>query len=332
MKRSWQFINNLGLGALPVLKLRQSLMQESQLSQNYLILTIGSCLLATFGLLIDSTSIIIGAMIIAPLMQPLRGFSFATLEGDWQLLQRSSVSIIIGTLLTVICSGLVGIIIGVPELGPEILSRTQPTLIDLLIAIIAGGVSGYAKIRPEVGDALPGTAIAVALVPPICVVGLALSQAEWEIASGAGLLYMTNLIGINLACIIVYVLGGYTKTNELARTLSWTISIILIVMLVIPLGVSFWQLISKAKIHDSVEKILVTRSLVNRRDVKVMKLDVNWQKKHPVVIVKVRATDPITPLEVMVIEKSLNLELSQSFKVVFDVTPNTLVESPSSSN
>lgn len=183
---------------------------------------------------------------------------------------------------------------GLPELGSEILARTQPTLIDLLIAIVAGGISGYSKIRPSIGDAIPGTAIAVALMPPLCVVGLLLSQGEWNSAWGAMLLYLTNLIGINLACLSVYVLGGYARSNELGKSLSWGISFVLIIMLTIPLGISFWQLISQARVNESVEKILVARSLVDRQDVEVINLDINWRKSPPLVQLNVRATEPIT--------------------------------------
>ncbi|MEA5533198.1 TIGR00341 family protein [Crocosphaera sp. XPORK-15E] len=326
MKRSWEIIKKMGLGAIPILQLRESLFQESKLTQNYLILSLGSCLIATLGLIINSAAVIIGAMIIAPLMLPLRGFSFATLEGDIELLRRSFNAIFIGTFLSIFCSWVVGLIVSIPEFGEEILSRTQPTLIDLLIAIFAGGISGYAKIRPSVGDAIPGTAIAVALMPPICVVGLALAQGEWEIASGAGLLYLTNLIGINLACVIIYFLGGYAKSNELARSLSWGVSLILIMLLAIPLGISFWQLISKAKIHDSIEQILVTRSLVNRRDVKVFNVSINWGKHPPVVLVKVRSVYPIEPDEVKIVETRLKNELEHSFKVIFEVTPTQIIK------
>jgi uncharacterized membrane protein len=99
MQRSWNLIKKLGLGSIPILKLRESLLQESKLTQNYLVLSLGSCLLATFGLIIDSAAVIIGAMIIAPLMLPLRGFAFATLEGDIELLRRSFISVIIATFI-----------------------------------------------------------------------------------------------------------------------------------------------------------------------------------------------------------------------------------------
>ena len=327
MKRSWEIVKQLGLGAIPILKLRESLLHESRLTQNYLFLSLGSCLLSTFGLLINSAAVIIGAMIIAPLMLPLRGFAFATLEGDIELLRRSFISVIFATFLSIFCSWIVGLIIALPEFGTEILSRTQPTLIDLSIAVVAGGISGYAKIRPSVGDAIPGTAIAVALMPPICVVGLALSQGEWSIASGASLLYFTNLIGINLACIIIYFLGGYARSNELARTLSWGVSFILIILLAVPLGISFWQLISKARIHDSIQEILVTKSLVDRQDIKVFNVTINWNKTPPIIVVKVRSANPIRSQEVEIVEKTLKDELNDSFKVIFEVTPTQVVNS-----
>lgn len=325
--RTWQLLKNFGFDAIPILKLRESLLQDSECDQNYLVLIISSCLIATLGLLINSAAVIIGAMIIAPLMLPLRGLSFATLEGDLRLLRRSLLSITLGTLIAIICSWFVGLAINLPELGSEILARTQPTLIDLLIAIVAGGISGYAKIRPSMGDAIPGTAIAVALMPPLCVVGLSLSQGEWLAAKGAALLYLTNLIGINLACLAVYVLSGYARSNELGRNLSWGFSIALIVMLAIPLGISFWQLVSQAQVNQSVKSILVTSSLSNRQDIEVLNLKVNWGVKPPYILMNVRAVDPITSKEVALVEERLREELQQPFVVVFDVTPSQKVRS-----
>ena len=237
----------------------------------------------------------------------------------------------VGTVMAVGCSlciGLViGLIIGLPQFGSEIWSRTQPTLIDLLIAIVAGGISGYAKIRPEMSDAIPGTAISVALMPPLCVVGLTLSQGRWEAALGASLLYLTNLIGINLACIVVYVWGGYARSNELGRNLSWGVSILLITMLAIPLGISFWQLSNQAKVNYSINKILATESRLNDKSIEVESLRVNWQTKPPSVLLEVKVTEPISSAEVKVVEKSLQQQLNKTFVVIFDVTASQRVQS-----
>jgi uncharacterized hydrophobic protein (TIGR00271 family) len=327
MLKVYKLIKDFGLEAIPLLKLRESLLNDAKFTQNYLVLTISSCLIATLGLLINSAAVIIGAMIIAPLMLPLRGMPFATLEGDLKLLRLSFTSIFAATLMSILFSGLVGLIIRIPEFGSEILSRTQPTLLDLLIAIAAGGVSGYAKIRPQVGDAIPGTAIAVALMPPLCVIGIALSQGEWDAASGSSLLYLTNLIGINLACLGVYVLAGYARSSELARTISWGVSIFLITLLTIPLGISFFQLVNHAQVNNSIREILVTRSLIDRPDIEVDKISINWQTTTPEVLVVARTPNQIRPEEVAIVEQFLKKELDLSLKVIFDVTPARLIES-----
>ena len=327
MQRTWKLFKKFGIGAIPIFQLRESLIKDSQLTQNYLVLIISSCLIATLGLLIDSAAVIIGAMIIAPLMLPLRGLSFATLEGDLKLLRSSFISIAIGTLLAVFCSCLIGLVIGLPSLGNEILSRTQPTLIDLLIAVVAGGISGYAKIRPAIGDAIPGTAISVALMPPLCVVGLAISMGEWEVVEGAALLFLTNLIGINLACLIVYILAGYAGSNELGRNLSGGVSVVLIALLAVPLGISFWQLHKQANINYSIKEILVNLEIVDGYYVRMITTEINWKTKPPSVLLRIQATNSITPEKVAEVEQQLKAQLKQPFKVIFDVTPSRRVES-----
>ncbi|MGB3613942.1 MAG: DUF389 domain-containing protein [Elainellaceae cyanobacterium] len=312
------------LASVPILKLRASLFEESRTSLNFLTLIVSSCLIATLGLIVNSTAVIIGAMIIAPLMLPLRGFAFAAVEGDIEMLGNSGKAIAIGTLLGVSFSWLTGTLIGIPEFGSEVLSRTEPTLIDLLIAMAAGGVSGYAKIRPELGDALPGTAIAVALMPPLCVTGLTLSQGQWLSSGGAFLLYLTNLLGINLACMLVYVLAGYTRNkNQISRTLSWSISALLIGALVIPLGFSSWQLVRQSQLNFAIRQLLAQDALLGREDIQVLETVVLWDPRE--VRLAVRATEPITPAQVGLVEKAIRAQMGQPFTVVFDVTQSTRV-------
>jgi uncharacterized hydrophobic protein (TIGR00271 family) len=172
-------------------ELHQELSIDASWTINYVVLTISSCLIATFGLISNSTAVIIGAMIIAPLMLPLRGLAFGALEGDLILFCKALGAIAGATILALVLSWLTGRIAGIPEYGSEVLSRTQPNLVDLGIAAVAGGISSFAKIRERLSDALAGVAIAVALMPPLCVVGLSLSQGicrgEFRESVGAGL-------------------------------------------------------------------------------------------------------------------------------------------------
>lgn len=313
------------LDTVPILKLRASLLEDSQLSLNFLVLLTGSCLIATFGLIVNSTAVIIGAMLIAPLMQPLRGFAFASIEGDRELLRISTGSIAIGTLVGVTMSWLAGMILGIPEFGSEVLARTQPTLIDLTIAVVAGAISSFAKVRPEIGDALPGTAIAVALMPPLCVVGLTMSQGQWNYSSGAFLLYFTNLIGISLACTVVYVLAGYTRRNkQFSRTLSWSVSAVLILLLAVPLGISSLDLIRQSRLNYSMRTILSSSPLLARQDVELIETQILWETSQ--IELLVRASGLITPEEVVVVEDAVANKIGQPFDISFNVAQTTRID------
>lgn len=319
------------LAKVPIMKLRASLFKDSQLSLNYLVLIAASCLIATFGLIINSTAVIIGAMIIAPLMQPLRGFAFAAIEGDRELLRISASSIAIGTLLGIAMSWLAGMLLGIPAFGSEVLARTQPTLIDLMIALVAGAISSYAKIRPEIGDAISGTAIAVALMPPLCVVGLTISQGQWAYSGGAFVLYFTNLLGINLACTIVYVVAGYTRrNNQFSRTLSWGVSAILVSLLVIPLGISSLQLIRQSRLDHSMQALLNDSPLIARPDVELLETRIAWKTSEIELIV--RASKMITPEEVAIVEQAIADEIGESFEIFFNVTQATKVGTQTTAN
>lgn len=313
----WKLLKNFGLGAIPIIQLRESLISESQLNQNYLVLIVSSCLIATFGLIINSTAVIIGAMIIAPLMLPLRGLPFAALEADLELLRKSFISIFVGSIIAVLSSSLVGLAIGFPSFGSEVASRTQPTLIDLLIAIVAGSISGYAKVRPAIGDAIPGTAISVALMPPLCVIGLTLSQGQWQLTRGAILLYLTNLIGITFACLIVYFLAGYAGSDEVGQKISWGISLFLVAILAIPLGISFWQLLEQEKVKRSIPEAIIS---IQRNDIKIVTNEVDLSEKSPQILIEAKAIKYVSPSEVARIEQEIENRIGRSFKVTFDVT------------
>ena len=187
-------------------QMQSELVEESILDINYVVLILGSCVIATLGLLSNSAAVIIGAMLIAPLMFPIRGLAFGALEGNVVLFRLSLLSIVVGTLLAIALAWFLGYLIRFPEFGSEVVARSKPTLLDLGIAVAAGGISGFAKVQPKVSGTLAGTAIAVALMPPICVIGLGLSQADWSLSLGATLLYLTNLLGITLSCMLTFLL------------------------------------------------------------------------------------------------------------------------------
>lgn len=299
-----------------VQQMRSSLLEESTLELNYIVLILGSCLIATLGLLSNSAAVIIGAMIVAPLMLPIRGLAFGALEGNILLFRKAAISIGIGTVLAIFLALIVGLLVGFPEFGSEVIARSQPTLLDLGIAVAAGGISGFAKVQPKIAESLAGTAIAVALMPPICVIGLGLSQGNFALSSGATLLYLTNLLGITLACMLIFLISGYTRLYRARKALIWTT--ILTTIITIPLGVSFFQLTRQTRLEASLRRALVNRTITFQRLV-VIKSDVNWRSSPPQVRLNVRAKGVVTPRQVQLLEEFIAKEMGQEFHLVFEV-------------
>jgi uncharacterized hydrophobic protein (TIGR00271 family) len=307
-------------------KLHRDLRSDAELNLNFLVLAISACIIASLGLLMNSAAVIIGAMIIAPLMLPLRGLALAALEDDRELFSQSLTTLGAGTLASVTLAWLVGRVFTLPasEFGTEILARTQPNLADLFVAIAAGAVSGFAKIRPQISDALAGTAISVALMPPLCVVGIALSQGDWGGSGGAFLLYLTNLLGITLACMVVFVWGGYSVNFPNARK-ALRRGLAVTLLLIIPLFTSLAILLNQKQLQSTIKDMLKNQTITVGQQVELMKMQVNWNpipwsNKPSTVILSVRSKEPVTPTQVGAIEKFLERKLGRRFKVVFRVS------------
>ncbi len=303
--------------SLPQLEeIRNGLLEESTINTIYSVLIFGSCIIATLGLLSNSAAVIIGAMIIAPLMLPIRGLAFGALEGNVVLFRKALTAIIFGTILAVALAWFIGYLVGFPEFGSEIISRSRPNLLDLGIAVAAGGISGFAKVEPKISESLAGTAIAVALMPPVCVIGLGLSQVNWSLSSGATLLYLTNLLGITLSCMLTFLLTGCTSFQRAKKALGWTLAFTAI--LFIPLSVSFFELIRQARLEASLRQALLNRTVTFQRMV-LLDSDVNWLSNPPRVRLSVRTKQPVTPTQVVLLEKFLEKEMGQPFTLIFEV-------------
>lgn len=310
-------------------EIRNGLLNESTVTTNYIVLIFGSCIIATFGLLSNSVSVIIGAMIIAPLMLPIRGLAFGALEGNIVLFRKALAAIIIGTILSIVLAWFIGNLVALPTFGSEIISRSRPTLLDLGIAIAAGGISGFAKVQPKISESLAGTAIAVALMPPVCVIGLGLSQVNWQLSIGATLLYLTNLLGISLSCMLTFLVTGCTSFRLAKKALGWTL--IFIAILFIPLSISFFQLIRQARLENNLRQALLNRTITFQRMV-LLSNDVNWLSNPPELRLNVRTKEAVTPTQVMLLEKFLAKEMGQPFTLIFEVSEIQEVRADSPKN
>ncbi|MGF1576962.1 MAG: DUF389 domain-containing protein [Cyanophyceae cyanobacterium] len=299
--------------------------EESHTSLNYLMLVFTSCAIATFGLLSNSAAVIIGAMIVAPLMLPIRGLALGALNGDVGMFWMSLRSVGIGTGIGISLSCLIGMLVSLPTWGSEILARTQPNLLDLGVALAAGTVGAFAKMRPKISDSLAGVAISVALMPPVCVIGLGISAFDWPTSMGAALLYVTNLLGIALACMITFLLGGYAPGHRARRVVVWTVG--MTAALLIPLGASLARILTQGELEIAVRQALLNRAITFQR-VELVESDFNWVTNPPEVILTVRATDEVTPVQVGFMEALVEEVTGRPFVLIFRVTSIDEVRRP----
>lgn len=191
--------------------------------KRFAILIVLSTMIAAFGLIANSAAVVIGAMLVAPLMTPMLALAASLTYAQMQRFVGSLTMIILGTLGAIGTGWIVARIAGgaltSTSLSPELLARTAPSLLDLGIAVAAGLAGGYVLTHKGAGASLPGVAIAVALVPPLATVGIALELGATESALGALLLYTTNLIAIVLSASIVMLISGFVPdyVRQIAR-------------------------------------------------------------------------------------------------------------------
>ena len=232
-----------------------ALRESAKATPAYLTLMVLATLLATFGLFANSTPVIIGAMILAPLMGPIISMALGTLRQDEGLMLTSGRSITVGTGLAIGCAVLATWLIPLNTINSEIAARISPTLLDLGVAVVSGIAGAYAHARAEVAKSLAGVAIAVALVPPLAVAGIGLGWGDFSVFWGAFLLYLTNLVGIILAAVLTFLLLGYSPFHRARRGLALTF--LLVVLLSIPLALSFSHMVQEGRIKQQLEGLVL---------------------------------------------------------------------------
>jgi len=212
---------------------------------DFFLLVVLSAVIATLGLLTNSAAVIIGAMLVAPLMSPIIGIGLASLTGDARLFRDSSVALGQGALLAILMAVFLAWsnrylpFVTLQELPVEVLSRTRPSPIDLTIALAGGMAAAFALVMPSISAALPGVAIATALMPPLCTVGIGVAMSRWDVAGGALLLFLTNAVTIAFAAMLVFFALGFTPKREAGRRVprALAISAIFTLILLVPLTI-----------------------------------------------------------------------------------------------
>ncbi len=276
-RRFWEFL----FDPLPTLtigrqvEVYQGMRQAAQPSVDFFVLIGLAATIASLGLLQNSAAVIIGAMLVAPLMSPILAMAMSMVHGDLRLLVVAAEATTKGVVLAIIVGITMVIISPIDTATTEILARTQPNILDLLVALASGAAAGYALSRKEVAAALPGVAIAAALVPPLCVVGYGLGTSQLNLAGGALLLFITNLIAIVFAAAITFLALGFHPTRsergELMRGLQVTVVSLGIIAIILGFTTIFTMI--ETNRQNSVEQIFNHEIVARAAEVREMTIE-----------------------------------------------------------
>ena len=324
--------------------LQEEFERDASCNQVFLVLTVGATLIATLGLLANSPGVVIGAMVVAPWIMPLQAMAFEIAHGRLAMVGRALRTLLVGVAICVLLAMAVGHLVAFPSFGSEVMNRTSPNLLDLGIALVAGAVAMFAKLKKDALSALAGLAIAVALMPPICVVGILLASAYWGQAYGALLLFTTNLLGILVGAMATLAALEPLYRSRLLRSKLGLTSLGLTTLLLIPLGGSFVRLLGQAnrenkavQLESLIEQRLRSSTITLGSDpaIDLMGLSIDWQKNPPLIKARVRVTDPELPSARQVAEVQSFINTDQAplrFRLVVQRTAVDLIGPPTAPN
>lgn len=292
----------------------QEIAESSEPGVRFYILVVVSTMIAGFGLIMNSTAVIIGAMLVAPLMMPIFGMALALIRSDAYLLGRAARAEIAG----VVAAILMGIVLGkiYPALEPtaEMLTRTKPQLFDLFVAVFSGFAGAYALVDEKISPALPGVAIATAIVPPLANTGLCFSVGAYAGGVGSFLLFFSNFLSILLVSSAVFwffgMAGKYHDLNRQIIIKRFALPFIGFFLIALVLTDTLYQISKDRHIRNAIEDVLI-KELAELPSASFDKMIYKADKDKIHVLAYAHTATIISPTQVSQIQEHLAEKLKQ---------------------
>ena len=280
---------------------------------DFFIMILFSSAIATLGLIANHSVVTIGAQLIDPLMSPILGLATASLSGLHRMFNRSFIAIIKGAGVAISLSALISFIAyrlpyGIQASIPhEIMVRTATSPFDLSVAIVGGAAAAYALAHPRLDAALPGVAIATALMPPLCTIGFGIAFQSTFIILGAVLQFSANFVAITFSAIVTFALLGFgpnkgKRSNDLSR--SVLVSAIMMLIIAIPLAILAWNTISSSRLNNRVSDVILD-NLPSSVQPRLVDLVVNSVGDKKDLTVTLRMVRELTPSESLILHDAL---------------------------
>lgn len=287
----------------------------------FYLLVVLSTIIASFGLLANSTAVVIGAMLVAPLMGPIFGIAFGLATGNNPLLAKSAAAEAMGVLLAVALAWLIGLLPPHPDFGPEILSRTAPTVYDIVVAVASGLAGAFALADKRVSPALPGVAIATAIVPPLATAGLCFSAGRVDLAAGALLLFFANLLAIELTAVAYFTLVGIRRGHLHERfhlgdfVRHFFVSLALLLLIGVFMTRTLLHGIEANREREAIRTVLGD-ALRTSQGARLTELSLEPEKQVTRVLATVLTPQELAPEHVARLEDALHREVSAGLRLI----------------
>ncbi len=272
---------------------RLNIQADALPTKTYFIMNALAAVIAGYGLLADSAAVVIGAMLVAMMLGPISGIALAFIDNRWILLQTALKTLALGVVMIFSIGVVLGLINFNMPLTSEILSRTQPTVIDLMIALAGGAAGAFASISPRLSVAVVGVAVATALVPPLVASGILLAHAELRHSANAFLLALTNMVAIQISSSLVLWIAGFRRgsneqvqSNVLEFIKRNAISLIFLLILAIYLSANFIHMLQK-QMYETKSKTAIEQ-LLNQKNNIIDTIQFEQQKQYTLIRVVVR--------------------------------------------
>ena len=287
---------------------------ESGWSPRYAFMTMMSAGIAVLGLLLSSPAVVIGAMLISPLMNPILGLGFSLATFDFKEMRRAILALALGSAAAIAFTALIVALSPLQASTSEIISRTRPSLFDLAVALFAALAGTFAIIRGR-GETIVGVAIATALMPPLAVVGFGVATWNLPVLGGAFALFVTNFVTIALAAMVMARYYGFGHSLSSQQSLAQTIGLVIVfIAMAVPLGFSLKRIATEAITVTQVRSYLSDRF---GADARITQLEVDFDSAP----IKVRSV-VITPRSKMqrsaVLQQDLEKRIGQPVRLRLD--------------
>ncbi len=326
-RRAWDALTSItpNLSEADKIEVYRESRRSARLTRDFITMIAISTVIATLGLMQNAPAVIIGAMLIAPLMSAIIAMGLGIVLGNGRLLKLGITTTAWGVLVTLAVSFIMELLIPYNRLTPEMVARSAPNLLDLGVALAAGAAGAYALARKQVSSSLPGVAIAVALIPPLATTGMALALEAWRTVLGAGLLFLTNLVGIVAMSSWVFLSMGFQPEGDRRDRLrlfsrGWQGILVMIVLISIPLAIVTVRQLHQLTIQNMVQQAL-TQELTAWPDARLT--DWRYSEEEEVIHLdlEVESETPISHDETLALQEALAQRLGRPVALTLKIVP-----------